>query len=485
MVWRIKSILEGGLEDQEHFDREVPVSRRLLGWGGNLVRENGMKQKQSTTGLTVTRLKRLCQPSRIEHTMHILFALNHWARARERLFFADRQGLYRVKTALLRQAYKSGAIKAVAYIDGIESFGSELMFDIAADIAAESVLWRLETLMVDSTVNIYDQLAKQFYMTMTGKKTLVLSDIEALSDEEVQHYIYAQLVQLEREARSARQPIPHQKLTGLCVGPGDLLYIQDSRLSDLVTWDSWNQLDENDLRKLDPEGTSFIAFDYLSSLSHYVFHLPYRLAEAFLPIDCVEELKRTPVPSSCEQGIYCSRAITDSECLQYPIEELFRELGVNVAEICPHQLSDKQAYLRAQNALYGLRYEDQHFADIDEEMDETLWENINFFTQQSQQQVVKREPNQCPLCFIGVDTEIASARIEHWRQQHAGRDLTYSQATWILRSVLSKEQFCQKYPPDYRLAERKSQRTRYWRLENLVSLPDHRAEIQPSEEEVG
>src|SRR5271154_5827710 len=104
---------EINLGNQGHFDSGIIASRRLLGCRGNLERENAVRQKQPSTGLTMTRLKQLCQPGRIENTMHMLFALNHWAKARERLFFADRQGLYRVKTALLRQAYKSGSVRAV------------------------------------------------------------------------------------------------------------------------------------------------------------------------------------------------------------------------------------------------------------------------------------------------------------------------------------------------------------------------------------
>jgi len=45
------------------------------------------------------------QPERIERTLRLLFFLNHWAKARERLLYTDRQGLYRVKAALVRQTF--------------------------------------------------------------------------------------------------------------------------------------------------------------------------------------------------------------------------------------------------------------------------------------------------------------------------------------------------------------------------------------------
>jgi hypothetical protein len=48
-------------------------------------------------GVPPSRLAWLCQPAQIERTLHLLFSLNHWAKAREQLLYADRQGLYKVK----------------------------------------------------------------------------------------------------------------------------------------------------------------------------------------------------------------------------------------------------------------------------------------------------------------------------------------------------------------------------------------------------
>ncbi len=97
-------------------------------------------------GLTLSHLEELCQPERLERTVCLLFYLNHWAKEREQLFFADRQGLYEVKAVLLHYLYVTGAIEAVAYIDGIQGFGKEIDIAIAADLAAEGVVERLEGL---------------------------------------------------------------------------------------------------------------------------------------------------------------------------------------------------------------------------------------------------------------------------------------------------------------------------------------------------
>src|SRR5205085_815147 len=105
-----------------------------------------MSPPRNSTGLTPSQLEQLCQPEQLERTLHLLFYMNHWARERERLFFVDRQGLYEVKAALLRQAYAVGAIEATAYIDGTSGFGKDITFGITADIAAEGVIERLEGL---------------------------------------------------------------------------------------------------------------------------------------------------------------------------------------------------------------------------------------------------------------------------------------------------------------------------------------------------
>src|SRR6266851_4960011 len=98
-----------------------------------------ISQAPDFPGLTSSQLEQLCQPEQLERTLHLLFHMNHWAKARERLFFADRQGLYQVKAAVLRQAWAVGTIEATAYIDGIQGFGKDITLDIAADLVAEVV----------------------------------------------------------------------------------------------------------------------------------------------------------------------------------------------------------------------------------------------------------------------------------------------------------------------------------------------------------
>jgi hypothetical protein len=255
--------------------------------------------QRNSTGLTPPQLEQLCQPQQLERTLYLLFNMNHWAKAHEQLFFVDRQGLYTVKAALLRQAYAIGAIEATAYIDGTPGFGKDITLAIAADIAAEGVI---------------------------------------------------------------------ERLAALCVAPTDLLCIQDRRYYYLETWDSWDSLDASDLRKLDPEGLSLIAFQYNSPRAHYVFHLPFRTAEAFLPAQQTHKLKNAP-STSREFGEHYGRPITEIESLQRPIREILWELGVDIGAICPRQLNNKQEYVLAQILRDAQWNEDWGYNDEDEELD--------------------------------------------------------------------------------------------------------------------
>src|ERR1700686_4548904 len=125
-------------------------------------------------GLTLLQMEELCQPEHLERTLCLLFYVNHWAKERERLFFADRQGLYEVKAALLQQVYAIGSIEAVAYIDGMQGFGKEIDTAIAADLAAEAVVERLEGLSdpdpyMSDIEEHFNQMAYQFYVRMVGE----------------------------------------------------------------------------------------------------------------------------------------------------------------------------------------------------------------------------------------------------------------------------------------------------------------------------
>lgn len=431
-----------------------------------------MSQAQQATGLTTSQLEQLCQAAQIERTMHLLFALNHWAKARDRLFFADRQSLYQLKAAILHQAFTSGAIEAKAYIDGQAGFGAELSFDIAADVAAEGFLWRLEELAASPATtsdDIYARIVCQLYQRMTGKEVFSASEVEALETSRVYEYILEQLQELEREARATGQPIPPARLTELCIAPSDLLYIEGRRYYDLGNWDSWDQLDASDLRKLDPEGLSLIAFEYASSIAHYVFHLPFRLAEAFVPAWFIALLKEKPW-NSRESGEYYGRAITESESLQQPVADILCELGADVTAICPHRLSNKEDVLFAQAMRYSAHWPDE-FEDEDDEddgLDEIFWQSIATPDRESctQSAGVHHAEYACPLCLALVEAT-SLARAEHWQQEHPDQDLTISQASWVLNRACGKEEFCRQHPPDYRAPHERGWGTRYWRVETL------------------
>src|SRR5215469_341735 len=334
-----------------------------------------ISKERNSTGLTPLQLEQLCHPEQLERTLYLIFNMNHWAKAREELFFVDRQGLYAVKAALLRQACAIGAIEATAYIDGTLGFGKDITLAIAADVAAEGVIERLAGLCdpdpyMSDIHEKFNSMACQFYADMTGKEVTAASDVGTLDNEEVREYIYARLQELEFEARTTRQPIPYDELAALCVAPTDLLCIQDHRYYYLETWDSWDSLDASDLRKLDPEGLSLIAFQYNSPGARYVFHLPFRTAEAFLPAQQIHKLKDEP-STSREFGEYYGRPITESESLQKPIREILRELGVDIEAICPRQLNDKQEYVLAQISRDAQWDEDWGYNDEDEELDST------------------------------------------------------------------------------------------------------------------
>ncbi len=313
-----------------------------------------MPQTALKTGLTAAQLAQLCQPARIEHTLELLFWLNHWAKARDFLFYADRQGLYAIKGAILRQAYLLGFLVACDYIDGSSGFGSELAFDCAADIAAESFLWRLEELVapplprmadVDPGLDPENSVVRQLYTIITGQETLCAETVEALEIAPVRDYILRRLHELERIARATRQPVPASSLRELCIAPGDLFPIQGHSF-DFISWESWDLLESSDLYKLDPEGLSLIAFCSIGSHGSHTFHLPLRLAETFVPTERIAYLKNTP-RSSREAGDYYGSAITQDESLQHPIVDILRDLGVDVPSVCPRLLSDKREFARA------------------------------------------------------------------------------------------------------------------------------------------
>lgn len=425
-------------------------------------------------GLSSSQLEVLCQSERIERTLCLLFYLNHWAKEREHLFFADRQGLYEVKAVLLHHLYVTGAIEAVAYIDGIQGFGKEIDIAIAADLAAEGVVEHLAGLSdsdpcISDIDGLFNQMAYQFYIRMVGQEVPPPTHGEVFDRAQVRQYIFEQLQELEQQARATRQPLPLDDLAELCIAPTDLLSVPDRRYYYLECWNSWNDLDDSDFRKLDPEGLSLIAFLYNSPTSHYVFHLPFRVAESFLPPQQLYALQNAPATSR-ESGEYYGRTITESEGVQYPIQAILQELGINIAAICPNQLASKQEYVAAQK-IYSHWDEDWSYKDEDEDEDEDYLVWHDEYTPAKKKQLHRFEFHRaecCPLCDVELP-EPGLPRIQHWRQAHAGQDLTISRASWVLNKSATKEQFCTDIPPDYRVPIYgvAGQGTRFWKLETL------------------
>ncbi len=280
----------------------------------------GPEDGQTLGGIPPFRLAWLCQPERIERTLHLLFSLNHWAKTRERLPYADRQGLYRVKAAVVRQAF---AVGLVSYIDGSSGFAR-----------------------------------------IMGRQATSRADFEALDAEGTKAFLQEHLATLIAQARSTRQPIPGSELAALRLEPGDLLDIHwiRNRLSP-----GWSEPDESETVQLDPEGLSLIAFEYVGATAHYIFHLPFRAAERFLPQPRVRDLKSRP-GNSRECGEYFGGIITEEESLEHPVGEILRELGADVAAVCPYRPTDKQVYV----SLLARRY--VYWDDEEEDWGGEDWE---------------------------------------------------------------------------------------------------------------
>ncbi|HEY3991549.1 MAG TPA: hypothetical protein VGM01_01605, partial [Ktedonobacteraceae bacterium] len=244
---------------------------------------------------------------------------------------------------------------------------------------------------------------------------------------------------------------------------------------DLGDWDSWDQLDSSDLRKLDPEGLSLIAFDYISPNAHYIFHLPFRIAEAFVPFEQITLLKSTPWTSR-ESGEYYGRTVTEAESLRQPIADILHKLGADIPAICPRQLCDKEQDLIARyTEWYDENENDEDDDDDEDEVEQRVlyWQNII----RSGLSATWREPNACPCCSTPVEPVPGLTRVEHWQQEHPGQDLTISQASWLMDYSGSKKVFCQQYPPDYRAPHERGWGTRYWKVETLKAWVNEKGEL--------
>jgi hypothetical protein len=421
-------------------------------------------------GIPRTRLAWLCQPEQIEQTLHLLSSLNHWAKARERLLYADRQGLYRVKAAVVRQTFASGMLRPVAYIDGSAGFAAGFSLDLAADIATEVFIERLAMLIEDDVYlpddeDEIDSVVLRLFARITGRRPGSRADIEALDVEGTKAFLQERLAALVARARSSRQPIPDSELAALCVEPVDLLDVRWSRSRPSPRW---CELDEREVVQFDPEGLSLIAFQYLGTTAHFIFHLPFRVAEGFVPEPLVRDLRSRPGESR-EGGEFFGRAITEAEGRQHPLEDILRELGVDVAAVCPFLLADKQQYISQRARRYPYWEGDEEddvgeddWGDEDGEPSSRL---------EGHRHKGELAPGTCSLCGIAVEPD-PSQRIEHWQQHHDGQDLTASQVAWLLlKSKSEVKSPSAAIQPDYRgpLPPLGGNGTRFWRLETLAA----------------
>ena len=416
-----------------------------------------------------SRLEWLCQPAQIERTLHLLFYLNHWAKAREQLLYADRQGLYKVKAAVVQQAVAAELINPAAYIDGSAAFARDYSFDLAADMATEVFLDRLAMLFEEdehlpADADEIDSTVLSLFARIAGHEPTSRADIETLDVERIKAFLLQRLETLVAQARSTCQPISGSDLAELCIEPIDLLDVHWSRNRPSPRWD---ELDEGEAIQLDPEGLSLIAFEYDSSTAHYVFHLPFRVAERFLPEQLVRELRNRPRDSR-ECGVFFGRTITETESQEHPVEEILRELGADVAAVCPHKLIDKREYVSQLASSYSYWEDDEEDDDEDEDWGDEDWEILPP-RPRKHKHAGERAPGICPLCGSAIEPDSA-LRVEHWRQNHPDQDLMVSSAAWVLgKSKTELKSATSAIPPDYRgpSSEQGENGARFWRLETL------------------
>ncbi|GCE18792.1 hypothetical protein [Dictyobacter kobayashii] len=320
---------------------EAKISNRLVtGWetASNPVYP---PQANEIGNILPGRLIWLCYAQQIEQTLFQLNHLNHWAKASDRLYYDDRQGLYKIKALFLMQAYENGTILPGGYVDGSVVFHKNFAIETAASIAADFLLETLEEQQQDNSSTLYGNIAIQLFQRITSQpfsqqnKTLRLILEQAQAEIAIQGY----LKNLIAQALQSRQPIPYQQLEELLIFPGDILELAISRHRHINTW---NDLDKSDQRKLDPEGLSLISFHYESASAKYIFHLPFRTAQEFLPEELIAQLRSQVNTERKEYGSAYGRTITAEESINHPIEDILKILGVNIGNTCPRKLERKK-----------------------------------------------------------------------------------------------------------------------------------------------
>jgi len=475
--------------DNLRFRRElVELAERMLapvdGDGNIRPGENGFPVLESTTqaeepregsapgGISPSRIEWLCQPAQIERTLHLLFFLNHWAKAREQLLYADRQGLYQVKAAVVQQAVAAELIRPIAYIDGSAAFAGDYSFDLAADMATEVFLDGLAMLFeedehLSAHADEIDSTVLGLFARIAGHDLTSRADIETLDLERIKAFLLDRLGVLVAQARSTRQHISGKDLAGLCIEPIDLLDIHWSRNRPSPRWD---ELDEGEAIQLDPEGLSLIAFEYDSSTAHYVFHLPFRVAERFLPEQLVRELRIRPRDSR-EYGVFFGRTITEAESQEHPVEEILHELGVDIAAVCPHALKDKREHVSQLASKNSYWTEVGEVDDEDEDWDDEDWVLLPP-RPRKHKHAGERASGTCPLCGRAVEPD-GALRIEHWRHHHPDQDLMVSAAAWVLlKSKAELKSPSSAIPPDYRgpSSRQDENGARFWRVGTVETV---------------
>lgn len=328
-----------------------------------------------------SRLEWLCQPEQIEHTLRLLYELNAWKRQKEQLLYADRQGLQEVQARVLEQATRAGMIQPTVYLDGTRRFPGELLLESVAENAARGVSIHLSSLR-DPDIwppfypdgdRIYQRYIRPLYRRITGQDfPLVAQAAGVLEGGQLRAYIQEHLEKLVARARQTCQPLSTRRLAALCIAPIDLLPVRGNRIYFLDSYESWDELDESDRRKLDPEGHSQVAFAYRSAGAEFVFHLPLRRAETFVPAEHIRELRRRPGASQ-ELGIVGGVALEDERSLKHPAREILQDLGVDIACLCPHELLDKESYL-TRPAIRDLLWPTR--GDDDEGWDDDPWDGV-------------------------------------------------------------------------------------------------------------
>lgn len=315
----------------------------------NFHRAQERRLREAHAGMLPDHIARLCAPDHIEQTLQILFHVNHWAKARERLLYNDRQGLYRVKAVLLECAWRNSLIQATACVDGSSAFCpfAHVITDCALEWFAD--LLRESFIKGNREKDSWDRfylIARQLYRRATGREATA-AEADAPDLEAVEQYIRRRLEKLQAHALVARTPIPPGELEALLLSTDDVLE---------GSWrftPAWDELDETDLGVLDPEWRSLIALRYQSPAASFTFHLPFRVAGKFIPAETLRRLQGNGTQR--EAGEFFGREISEAESLTHPVRELLAKLGVDVDLVCPQDLVDKNDYL-LEKAITHLGY---------------------------------------------------------------------------------------------------------------------------------